>query len=114
MITTSSSQGSISPSLSSGLYANPGKLLRTNSIEEPLFAEINVSGNFSADKKSNVSKMKNRINDQVEFNNLYWIPKIEIDEHGSAQLEYRVAEKIKRYMCIFKVSRQAVWSNAKL
>ena len=65
--------------------------------EDPIIAEVNISGSFNPGKvpgRKNIFKHKNV---QELENQVYWIPVLEIDERGIATVEYETDNKNQRF-----------------
>lgn len=67
-----------------------------NQLEEPVMAEVTVSGNFTSTQSSKTKKTikfnaKTDLEDQV-----YWVPSLDIDDRGIATLVYRIKNKTKK------------------
>ena len=56
--------------------------------QEPIFAEVNISGNYSPEKSSRSTKLPKHSRQQKAINQVYWIPILEIDSNGIAAIEY--------------------------
>ena len=68
-------------------------LAMKNRLEEPVIAEVNISGGFSSGTVSTSGKLPKHNNKHESENQVYWIPALEIDEHGIATINYRIKNK---------------------
>jgi hypothetical protein len=65
-------------------------LAMKNQLEEPVIAEVNISGGFSSETISTSGKLSKHKHKKDLENQVYWIPALEIDEHGMATIDYRI------------------------
>lgn len=73
---------------------DPSRLFaQNNPLEEPVTAEITVSGNFTATKSSGSNKSIHDNNKPDSENQVYWNPSLEIDDRGIATIVYRIKSK---------------------
>lgn len=97
LITHNRSQGMTNHSVNS---ASEDQATLNNPLarnDERVFAEISISSNYSS---SSTSKAKNQTKQQLKNTNkntAYWIPVLDIDEHGMAQIEYKLESKNKPF-----------------
>lgn len=67
-----------------------------NPLEEPVIAEVAVSGNYTTTQTSN-SKKTIQLNDRSNSEDqTYWIPSLGIDDRGIATIVYRIKNKGKK------------------
>lgn len=78
-----------------------------NSLEEPVLAEVTVSGNFTSQKTSNSKKSVQLNNKPDSEDQVYWIPSLEIDDRGIATIVYRIKNKGEK----IHVNIQGISSN---
>lgn len=78
-----------------------------NQLEEPVIAEVNISGSFSSETVLTSKKLQKHNNKQGQGNQLYWIPALEIDEHGMATIDYNINNKSEKLY----VNIQGISSN---
>jgi len=82
-------------SAKSGLDGNLEQIENMARADEPVIAEINVSSNYSAKSVSNSRKLTKQKHKNADKNNIYWIPVLDIDERGIAQIDYKLESKSK-------------------
>jgi len=68
-------------------------LANNHTIDEPITAEISISGNYGVNSIAKADKNKRKEGFKEFHSQLYWVPKLEIDEHGIALLDYQISKK---------------------
>lgn len=87
-------------------------LLKQDHPEEPIFTEVSISGNYSAEMKS----AKNQVPPKKagSAGETYWIPNLEIDAAGIATIDYKIANKNdKLYVNIQGISNNGLIGSQK-
>ena len=67
--------------------------VRIEELSEPVFAEVTVSGNFGTAAGKHSGKLIRQQSKQEVKNNIYWIPSLNIDEHGLTTIDYKTDSK---------------------
>jgi len=101
-------------SLNSGRHniESNSNLAKMEPIEEPVFAEISVSSNYTEKINNGTRKRTKKEHRNTHKDKMYWIPLLQIDEHGRAQIEFNVDSKSKPfYVNIQGVSNQGQVGN---
>ena len=105
LITRNESQGGLNHSANTAIEENAPMNNALANHDDPVIAEISVSSHYSA---STASNNKNKVKQKVkntDGNKIYWIPKLEINEHGKTQIEFKIESKNKPlYLSIQGVS----------
>jgi len=93
LIIKDEAQQNLQHSVKSESKISTSQLANNHTIDEPITAEISISGNYGVNSIAKADKNKRKEGFKEFHSQLYWVPKLEIDEHGIALLDYQISKK---------------------